>query len=668
MSDVLKAHPGKLPAAHEKRLSWALRAYGRLLPVALAKDISPEARQVETLPPEQICAHVTRLILERADPTMAKTMTGWLVRQYAQGGLRLEDLGTANETLDMFQRYASRLPTAQRDLGQYHSLAAVWDVVFPLAEAEQSKLSSRARKDMEKTRAYAESHILRQDEDGFTIAVPLTEFAAKWWGRGTRWCTASKKYNRFWEYHKVAPLFVFVIPELGAQGKFQFWATRDDFQFMDAADRPVSLEVQRANRWIFDPFMHFAVTQQGRSVRKIHETLVTIELWESAVRQNGVNLSIVPNEIRTERMCLIAVAQDGSALWAVPKKLRTEDLCKVAVGQYGRALMHVPEALRTEEMCRIAVAENGWALEFVPKLLRTDEVCRIAVAQQGGALMYVPKDLRTEELCRIAAVGNYSALSEVPGHFLTDEFYKSLIRRNGWRLSVVPPQRRTGDMFHLAVQNDGDTLIYLAEALRTADICKVAVGQKGHTLMHVPYRHRTYDLCELALRHGASLEYVPNRLRTSELCELAVSENGGNLKWVPKALKSSAMCELAVRQSGWALQYVPQALRTSTLCEIALQQNGQTLRHVPWTGRTMELCRIAVAKNSCAFDYVPKALRAKVAAFRVADWKLDELGQLMSAVGLIPRPNSLRRAMLAPMENASEPDTPLRGDQAFVRA
>jgi len=663
MSDALNALPAKLPAAHERRLSWALRGYGSLLPVAVAKDTSPEARQVELLPYEDMAEHVARLILEGADPTVAKTMTGWLVKQYVQGGLRLEDLGTASETLDMFQRYAYRLPKAQRDLGQYKSLAAVWDMVFPLAEAEQSKFTSKARKAMEKTRAYAESHILRQDEDGFSIAVPLTEFAAKWWGRGTRWCTASGKYNRFWEYHKVAPLIVFVIPELGAQGKFQMWATGSDFQFMDAADRTVSLEVKRMNWRIFEPFMHFAVTQAGRSILKINETLITLELWENVVRQNGMNLSLVPNGLRTEGLYRIAVAQSGHALGYVPLVLRTDEMCRIAVAQNGRALYYVPEKLRTEELCRLAVEKDGLALGYVPANLRTEDLCRIAVAQAGLALGEVPHAMRTEEMCKIAVSQdsrNGSAISAVPKNFLTDEFYRDLVRRVGLSLNVVPARLRTLDMYRLAVQSNGVTLIQMPEAWRTADICKMAVGQKGAMLMHVPYRHRTYDLCELALRHGASLEYVPNRLRTSELCELAIRENGGNLKWVPKALKSSAMCELAVRQSAWALQYVPQALRTLTLSEIALQQNGMTLRHVPFSGRTMELCRIAVTENSSALDYVPKALRSKVATFQTPNWKLNLLEQLASAVERIPRPKG--------MENASGPEAPLMNTQALVRA
>jgi hypothetical protein len=184
---------GKLPAAHAKRLTWALKTHAHLLAEHVRRDTSLEAREVEKLPPEQIPERVARMIMERADPTLAKTMTAWLVKQYAQGVLRLEDTGTANETLDMFHRYARRLPKEQQDLGRYHSLAQVWEAVAPIAEAEQDRLSSKAQKALDRDKAYAESRILRKDPDGFTVAVPLTEFAAKWWGKGTRWCTGQRR-------------------------------------------------------------------------------------------------------------------------------------------------------------------------------------------------------------------------------------------------------------------------------------------------------------------------------------------------------------------------------------------------------------------------------------------------------------------------------------------
>jgi len=524
----------KLSVGHANRHAWALEKYGHLLTEALRKDNSAEARKVEKLHEGQIPAHLVSLILEKADPTQNKGMTAWLVGQYAQGRLRLEDLGTANETLTMFQRYAQRLEIGQRDLGQYQSLAAVWEAVIGFANAEEQQISSKAKKALDRDKAYAESRILRQDPDGFTVAVPLTEFAAKWWGKGTRWCTAAEKDNAFVEYHQEAPLIVVLSPELKEKGKFQLWVTKNDVQFMDAADEPVS------------------------------EVLIT-EYWP-----------------RFEAAISFALRQNGGALLHVPEDLRTEELCRIAVAQNGGALLHVPEDLITEEMCRIAVTQNGWALEYVPEKLRTDEMCRIAVTRDGKALFFVSDELRTEELCRIAVAQNGAAFACVPEKLRTEEMCKIAVSQNGEALAYVPQKLRTAEMCSIAVAQNGWALYDVPEDLRTDEICKIAVAQDGKALEHVPPALRSEEVCKMAVsQDGMALEYVPEDLRSEEICWVAITQNGRALEYVPVELLTDELCRIAVAQHGAALRYVPEEMRTEDICRIAVAQIGWALEYVP---------------------------------------------------------------------------------------
>ena len=592
----------RLTRAKSNRLSWALNAYGHLLAAAVRQDTSPEAREVANLPDEQVPEHVARLIQDRADPTVAKTMTGWLVKQYAQGALRLEDLGTAYETLDMFHRYAQRLPKGEQDLGQYQSLARVWEVVSPIAEAEQDKLSGKAQKAIERDKAYAESRILLQDPDGFTVAVPLTEFAAKWWGRGTRWCTSAEKDNRFWQYHKDAPLIVVVIPELKEKGKFQFWAPKNNFHFMDAADKPVS-------------------------------GVLIAKYWP-----------------RFEAVISFALRQNGRALEYVPKKLRTEEVCKIAVAQDGRALGHVPRELRTDEICEIAVAQHGWALEYVPRNLRTEEMCRIAVAQDGYALPYVPRKLCTEEMCCIAVGQNGYALAYVPRRLCTEEMYRIVVGQNGPTLEHLPWDLRTEEMCRIAVEQNGRALQHVPWDLRTDEICRIAVGQSGRALYYVPEDLRTEDMCRIAVaQRGRALASVPQRLRTDEMCRIAVAQDGESLRHVPEELRTEGIYRIAVAQNGWVFDSVPEALRTEELCRIAVSQTGLALLHVPYKLRTEEMCSIAVAQYGAALQYVPEDLRDRMRALvapPVQAWDLSLLEELVSLLrpASYPAPPGLRHA------------------------
>ncbi len=528
----------KLTSSRANRHAWALERHGHLLVDALRKDTSADAHEVEKRPEEQIPARLVSLILGKADPTQNKGMTAWLVRQYAEGNLRLEDLGTANETLTMFRRYMSRLTPGQRDLGQYPSLAAVWEAVIGFANAEEQHLSGKAQKALDRDKAYAESRILRQDLDGFTIAVPLTEFAARWWGRGTRWCTAAENRNAFWHYYKDAPLIVVVIPELKEKGKFQLWATEGVVQFMDAADNSVS-DVLITEYWPrFEPLIGFAL------------------------RKHGWALEYVPQTLRTDEICRIVVAQYGMALMCVPKALRTGEMCRIAVAEDGRALCHVPEAMRTDELCRIAVAQEGWALEDVPVELRTEVMCRIAVGQNGGALAYVPPQLRTDELCRIAVAQSGWALRYVPEGLLTNEMCRIAMTQHGWALRDVPEKLRTDEMCRIAVAQDGGALEYVPPKLRTEEMCKIAVVQ-----------------------NGVALYYVPEQLRTDELCRLAVAQNGLALLYVPQVLRAEAMCKIAIKQNGKALEWVPENRITFALCKIAIQNTEEARPFIPFRFR-----------------------------------------------------------------------------------
>jgi hypothetical protein len=607
----------RLTKAKLNRISWGLNAYGHLLAAAVRQDTSAEAREVEKRPDDQVPEHVARLIQDKADPTVAKTMTGWLVRQYAYGALRLEDLGTAYETLTMFQRYALRLPKGEQDLGRYQSLAAVWEVVSPIAEAEQDKLSGKAQKAVDKAKAHAESRILRQDEDGFTIAVPLTEFAAKWWGKGTRWCTSAEKDNRFWQYHKDAPLIVVVIPELKEKGKFQLWATEGDVQFMDAADNSVS-EVLITEYWPrFEPILSFAL------------------------RQNSWALEYVPVEFRTDEMCGIAVAHNGNALMYVPEKFRTEEMCRIAVEQDGVALFLVPEKRCTEEIFRIAVAQDGFALEYVPDALRSEVVCRIAVAQDGRSLAYVPKKLRTDDICSIAVAQDGLALRYVRQTLRTDEMCSIAVEQNGDALRWVPERLRSEAVCQIALAQYGRALEYVPKKLRTEDLCHIAVAQDGEALDFVPEHMRTEEMCRTAVaQNGLTLEYVADHLRTDEMCRIAVAQNGLALRYVPEKLRTEEIYRIAVAQNGWVLYHVPEHIRTDEMCRTAVAQDGWALEYVPKKLRSEEMCRIAVVQNSGALKYVPEDLQDQMRALipvPIPEWDLLLLDELALALG---RPTS----------------------------
>ena len=107
-----------------------------LLEDALRSDQSQQAFFIKTLPSEQRAKFLLNLFVDGAGSGANKATISWLEQQYVQGKLRLADLGAAEETLEMFKRYAPRLEQDRRDLARYSSLAEVWEAVIGLEEPE----------------------------------------------------------------------------------------------------------------------------------------------------------------------------------------------------------------------------------------------------------------------------------------------------------------------------------------------------------------------------------------------------------------------------------------------------------------------------------------------------------------------------------------------------
>jgi hypothetical protein len=109
-----------------------------------------------------------------------------------------------------------------------------------------------------------------------------------------------------------------------------------------------------------------------------HKEQLTVKVCHEAVKQDGMALQCVPQELRTAELCLLAVKNDkyGKVLYFVPQELRTAELCHVAVKQAGKAIRHVPEVLRTVELCMVAVKQNEDAFwDILPEELRKKEIC-----------------------------------------------------------------------------------------------------------------------------------------------------------------------------------------------------------------------------------------------------------------------------------------------------
>ena len=466
---------------------------------------SPEAR----LPPEELLAQ-----FRTADPTRNGACLPWLLRTYAAGGYRLEDLSKAHDTLAAFARLRSLLPNTAtidgetrnpRKLGSHMTLASLWTVIAPFVEAERlaQEHYSGEQLDTDRERALSQSRVLHRS-NRMVVAVPLTEEASCWWGRGTQWCTAARNNNAFEEYHKDAPLIIICLRKSGdlPARKLQLHVHAGGMQFMDENDARVSPEF---------------ILERWRDLEA---------LFHWAVNRNGEALAHIPEHLRTEAICTFAVSMVEKALYYVPEPLRTEAMCTAAVGSNGGSLQYVPEPLRTEVICTAAVTQYGHALKYVPDALRTEAMCLAAVVRNGLTLAYVPKPLRTETICTVAVNGNGLALEFVPKHLRTEAICTVAVKQSGFALSYVPKPLRTEAVCLAAAGRDGLALAYVPKPLRTEAICTTAVGRDGRTLGYVPEPLRTEAMCITAVTQDVeALRFVPKPLRTEVIRLTAAGKN-----------------------------------------------------------------------------------------------------------------------------------------------
>ena len=510
-------------------------------------------------------------ILMDADPSVKKLAVQWLVDTYIRGGFRWEDVHAGKEskaahTLRLFGLNRRLLEGNARNLGSYTSLGQVYAAIRPFditaADAETEVTpGSRALRRAEREAVMAESRVVYRDEM-MIVAVPLSERASKWWGRGTQWCTAADKNSAFMDYHQKAPLIVMVFPK-GMDGrsavrKLQLYVDEKDFQFMDENDEQVSSEFISENRHHLDGIL---------------------EWW---LGRNGKSLNFILKEHRYKHLCFKAVVQNGLALQFVPKQYRSENLCLEAVKQNGWALNYVPEEYRSENLCLEAVKQNGWALNYVPEEYRSNILCLEAVRQNGLSIPFVPDKYCDENLCMEAVTQNGKALKYVPDKHRSKALYLEAVKQTGMALRFVPEKHQDSDLCHTAISQNGKALKYIPEQYCSENLCLEAVKHNGLALKYIPPEHLSEVLClEAVKKTGNALADVPTKYCREALCIEAVKQNGYALYYVPFKYRSKAVCLEAVRQSGLALQFVPKQYRSENLCLEAVKRDIRALYFVP---------------------------------------------------------------------------------------
>jgi hypothetical protein len=185
--------------------------------------------------------------LEQYDPSPRNKYVNWMIINYLKNNIkRLEDIPSRiGPALKIYMGLSNKnkLKPEHKDINKIMDIEDVVDEYKEVDTASKSEMKDKYLKSGEAELVY--------DDPEWKIIVPKTEEASCHYGINTRWCTAAKENNMFYEYNKKGPLYVILQKSTNTRWQFQF----ESEQFMDEKDRRINiLDFLKSHKKIFGIF------------------------------------------------------------------------------------------------------------------------------------------------------------------------------------------------------------------------------------------------------------------------------------------------------------------------------------------------------------------------------------------------------------------------------
>lgn len=186
---------------------------------------SPNEKQLAVLD------HAFTDYIEAADPTPNKIYSPWIAREYAKGNIkRLEDaIAWLPEKLNTYDAVKKRADfnAAAKDIMRLTYIQFM-DVMYSYDPTEAEPTDKGQSKQVFK-------------DDQVRVIIPEDTAAACYYGRGTRWCTASTQgVNRFEQYNRSDRLYILLPTKPQYDGE-KYQIHFDSRQYMNEEDDPVDI-------------------------------------------------------------------------------------------------------------------------------------------------------------------------------------------------------------------------------------------------------------------------------------------------------------------------------------------------------------------------------------------------------------------------------------------
>ena len=162
---------------------------------------------------------------ESLEESLKGKYTDWLVNQYLKAPSKGRFLGEDAEQIKDGLIVFDKLVKNKEGLSRLASMLGLQDGTVPerdVAKYDVSKIRSLSKAvDDQSVGVKDEKNVkVILNTDKFIVVVPLTHAAARKWGTGTNWCTATSNDYHYNYYTKDGPLFIIVEKnEDGSYGK-----------------------------------------------------------------------------------------------------------------------------------------------------------------------------------------------------------------------------------------------------------------------------------------------------------------------------------------------------------------------------------------------------------------------------------------------------------------
>lgn len=178
----------------------------------------------------------------------------WLANQYKlntkQHGSNerfKEDAYKYEEALQKFFELSTKNKIEDKNINNYKDIFALYDVIEKFDDV-------KSKRELEKDIKLKGAEKVYED-DKWLVVIPKTEEAACYYGKGTKWCTAStKKQNLFNHYNDQGPLYIF-INKKDSNERYQLH--QKTHQFMDIMDQRYDIyKFVSHNPSLYSTFLH----------------------------------------------------------------------------------------------------------------------------------------------------------------------------------------------------------------------------------------------------------------------------------------------------------------------------------------------------------------------------------------------------------------------------